>query len=87
VTVPEYYTGRNGRVFRLRRRHHSTDEGIRYVLSAVAVGAQEPAAEQGREVKADRLGEQIARGVVVETPEQHFEALWQQLRLDLDSVS
>ena len=57
----------------------------RYVLRAVPVRAEDAplAAEAAREIDTESLRDRIRLRQAVPTPEQTFEQLWQQLRLDL----
>ena len=41
--------------------------------------------EASREIDTALMRDKIHRGQVVPTPEETFEQLWQQLRLDLDA--
>lgn len=95
MRVPSYYPSRQGRVFRLQRVHEpgSTDGSFRYVLRAFRVdleSSQEsrrlPAAEVAVEVDSGEALEQVRRRQVVPTPEERFDRLWQQLRLELDAL-
>jgi hypothetical protein len=58
---------------------------MRYALRAVPVRQDGRAGhEVDREFDASLVREKIALGQAIPTPEQTFEQLWQQLRLDLD---
>jgi hypothetical protein len=85
--VPAYYRSRGGRVYRVFRISQTIDaQHSRYVLRAVPVRAQDApqAAEAAQVVDAETLRDRIRLRQVVPTPEQTYEQLWQQLRLDLD---
>lgn len=87
--VPAYYRSRQGRVFRVHRVSQSLDaRRSRYVLRAVPVRAQDVqlAAETAREIDTDSLRDRIRLHQIVPTPEETFEQLWQQLRIDLEAV-
>jgi hypothetical protein len=62
---------------------------MRYVLRAFPIrtqnGTSEASKEAVKEVDTQGLREKIANRQVVPTPEELFEQLWQQLRLDLDA--
>jgi hypothetical protein len=77
-------------MFRLQRlSERVTADRSRYVLKAIAVkvaAAQTSAAEVAREVDTEALRDKIERGLVVATPEETFEQLWQQLRVDLEAL-
>jgi hypothetical protein len=85
--VPAYYRSPGGRVYRVYRVSQTLDaEQARYILRAVPIRpTDEPhAAEAVQVVDAEMLRDRIRLRQVVPTPEQTYEQLWQQLRLDLD---
>ncbi len=87
--VPAYYRSRRGRMFRVQRlAERLGEDGERYVLrgTAVRIGAEAQRAEVARDVRADGIRERIGRGMVVPTPEETYEQLWQQLRVDLEAL-
>lgn len=95
MRVPSYYSSRQGHVFRLRRVHEPgpAQGSFRYVLRAFRVDLEsnresrrQPAAEVAVEVDSGETLEQVRRRQVVTTPEERFERLWQQLRLELDAL-
>lgn len=90
MVTPAYYRTRRGRVFRVQRRHETPADGVsRFVLCAFAVpGAwtDSPIAEASDEVTADAVRDYLQRGLVIATPEERFNALWQRLRLDLEAT-
>lgn len=95
MRVPSYYSSRQGRVFRLRRVHEPGSESgsSRYILRAfrvdLAAGSDsqtQPAAEVAVHVEGGEVLEQVRRRQVVPTPEERFDRLWQQLRLELDAL-
>jgi hypothetical protein len=59
---------------------------VRYTLRAVpiVVHGQEPGVEVACEYDTALVRDKIALGQAIPTPEETFEQLWQQLRLDLD---
>ena len=84
--VPAYYRSRGGRVYRVYRHSQTLDaDRSRYVLRAVPVRAADAstAAEAVQVIDTESLRDRIRLRQVVPTPEQTFEQLWQQLRLDL----
>jgi hypothetical protein len=84
--VPAYFRSRGGRVYRVYRHSQTLDaDRARYVLRAVPVRAEDApmTAEAAQEVDTESLRDRIRLRQVVPTPEQTFEQLWQQLRLDL----
>lgn len=93
MRIPPYYPARRGGVYRITRQHVAVDdERSRYVLRAFSVGADRqngrgpsPAAEVAEEVDARDVLERLARRQALPTPEDTFDRLWQQLRLELDA--
>jgi len=85
MAIPAYYTSRGGRVFRLKRFNEGDGESARYVLRGSPLGAGS-AVEVSQDAQVDRVRDQINRRMVLSTPEEVFENLWQQLRLDLDAL-
>jgi hypothetical protein len=63
------------------------DDRVRYCLRAVPVhphGEREAGSEVSCELDAARLLDKLRLGQTVPTPEETFEQLWQQLRIELD---
>jgi hypothetical protein len=88
VVVPAYCRSREGRVFRLLRTSQLVaPDRMRFALRAVPIKAngEDAGLEVARELDASLLRDKIARGQAIPTPEETFEQLWQQLRLDLDA--
>jgi hypothetical protein len=88
VVVPPYCRSRTGRVFRIQRISEALDtDRTRYVLRATPIrfDGQVEGVEASREFDTALMRDKILRGQVVPTPEETFEQLWQQLRLDLDA--
>jgi hypothetical protein len=86
VVVPPYCRSRQGRVFRLLRTSELVaPDRMRYALRAVPVrpAGQDSGLEVTRELDASAIRDKIARGQAIPTPEETYEQLWQQLRLDL----
>jgi hypothetical protein len=87
VAVPPYCTSRRGKVFRVTRSSELVEpDRVRYALRAepIAVHAHQAAVEAAREYDTTMVRDKIALGQAIPTPEETFEELWQQLRLDLD---
>jgi hypothetical protein len=57
---------------------------MRYVLRATPLN-NTPGKEAAKEIDAGQIREKISHRQIVPTPEETFEQLWQQLRLDIDS--
>jgi hypothetical protein len=87
VGVPPYCTSRQGKVFRVVRSSELVaPDTVRYVLRAepIALHTVDAAVEVTREYDTTLVRDKIALGQAIPTPEETFEELWQQLRLDLD---
>jgi hypothetical protein len=87
VAVPPYCTSRQGKVFRVTRSSELVaPDRVRYALRAlpIVVHGQEVAVEVAREYDTTLVRDKIALGQSIPTPEETFEELWQQLRVDLD---
>jgi hypothetical protein len=87
VVVPPYCTSRQGKVFRvLRTSQFVPPDRVRYALRAVAIklGEIDPGVEIAREYDTSFVRDKLSLRQVIPTPEETFEQLWQQLRLDLD---
>jgi len=88
MVVPAYCRSRQGRVFRIQRLSELLAPGrIRYVLRAtpIRLDGEGTGVEAAREIDAAALREKLRLGQRIQTPEDTFESLWQQLRLDLDA--
>jgi hypothetical protein len=88
MVVPPYCRSRQGRVFRIERLSEElSPERMRYALRATPIrpGQEAEGVEASREIDTALMRDKIGRGQVVPTPEETFEQLWQQLRLDLDA--
>jgi hypothetical protein len=86
--VPAYCTTASGRVFRLVRSSQLiAQDRVRYVLRAEPISNTEgaPPVELAREIDAEFIRDKIVNRQAVPTPELTFEALWAQLRQDLDA--
>jgi hypothetical protein len=58
---------------------------VRYVLRAVPVKQDgQPGHEVARDIDAAHVRDKLAMRQAIPTPEDTFEALWQQLRVDLN---
>jgi hypothetical protein len=86
VAVPAYCTSRQGKVFRVTRSSELVVDRVRYALRAVpiALHGHDACVEVAREYDTTLVRDKIALGQAIPTPEETFEQLWQQLRLDLD---
>ena len=86
--MPAYCTTASGRVFRLVRfSQRVAEDRVRYALRAEPLGTSDDSAplELAREIDAEFIRDKIANRQAVPTPETTFEALWAQLRQDLDA--
>jgi len=87
VAVPAYCTSRQGKVFRVSRSSRLVaPDRVRYALRAVPIflRGQDAVVEVAREYDTTLVRDKISLGQAIPTPEDTFEELWQQLRLDLD---
>jgi len=87
VVVPQYCTSRQGKVFRLLRSSALVaPDRVRYALRAVPIKVQpdDSGLEVAYELDSASVRDKIALGQTIPTPEDTYEQLWQQLRLDLD---
>ena len=82
--MPAYCRSRTGRVFRIQRFSEDVEGRMRYVLRATAIG-QTQGVEASREIDPALMRDKVRHGQVVPTPEETFDQLWQQLRLDLEA--
>ncbi len=88
MVVPGYGRSPSGRVFRLTRTSTLIGQDrIRFILRAEPIGGDGARGgfERSRDVDGWLLRDKIAHGLAIPTPEETYESLWQQLRLDLDS--
>jgi hypothetical protein len=88
MVVPPYCRSRSGRVFRIQRRSEPLDDhGRRYTLRAtpIRIGSVD-GHEATRELDQEQVRDKIHNRQIVPSPEDIFEQLWQQLRLELDSL-
>ena len=75
-------------MFRLLRNSELiAPDRMRFALRAVPIkpSSIDTGLEVTREVDAALVRDKIAHGQAIPTPEDTFEQLWQQLRLDLDA--
>jgi hypothetical protein len=87
VVVPPYCKSRQGRVFRVSRSSEFiAPDRFRYALRAVAIklGERDPGVEIAAEFDTSFVRDKLSMRQSIPTPEDTFEQLWQQLRLDLD---
>ena len=84
--MPPYCRSREGRVYRVVRCSELVAvDRVRYALRAVPVkGDGNPGHEVAREFDTSLVRERLALRQAIPTPEDTFESLWQQLRVDLD---
>ena len=88
MVVPAYCSTASGRVFRLVRSSQLiAQDRVRYVLRAEPISNAEgsPPVELAREIDTEFIRDKIVNRQAVPTPEITFEALWAQLRQDLDA--
>jgi hypothetical protein len=88
VVVPPYCQSRRGRLFRvLRSSRLVAPDRMRFVLRAmpIMIGSEDAGLEVAREYLASDVRDKIVNHQAIPTPEETFELLWEQLRLDLDT--
>ena len=88
MVVPPYCRSAEGRVFRLLRSSQLVaPDRMRFVLRAQPINSDENTAgvERVRELDTDLIRDKIQHHQAIPTPESTFEALWQQLRIDLNA--
>jgi hypothetical protein len=88
MIVPAYCRSSSGRVYRVVRSSHLVGaDRVRFVLRAQAINATDRAGdvEVWRELDTELILDKVANNQFVPTPETTFEALWSQLKLDLDA--
>jgi hypothetical protein len=88
VVVPPYCQSRRGRVFRvLRSSALVAPDRMRFALRAmpILIGSDDAGLEVAREYVTTDVRDKIVNHQAVPTPEDTFEQLWQQLRLELDA--
>jgi hypothetical protein len=87
VIVPPYCLSRDGRVFRLlRSSQFLAPDRMRYALRAVPIKSNglDSGLEATREVDASSVLDKVANHQAIQTPEETFEQLWQQLQQEVD---
>jgi hypothetical protein len=85
--VPPYCRSRQGTVFRISRSSELVGpDRVRYALRAVAIklSGSDPGVEVACEYDTSFVRDKLSMRQTIPTPEDTFEQLWQQLRLDLD---
>lgn len=88
MVVPPYCQSRRGRVYRvLRLSSLVAPDRMRFALRAMPIllGSDDPGLEVAREFITSEVRDKIINHQAIPTPEDTFEQLWQQLRVDLDS--
>jgi len=87
MVAPPYCRALDGRLYRIVRSSEMVGpDRVRFALRAHAVNPHStcPDLELAHEVDLALIRDKIANHHVIPTPESTFEALWQQLRVDLD---
>ena len=87
MVVPPYYRSAGGRVFRLLRSSQQiAPDRVRFVLRAQPINADDDSTtvELARELDTDLIRDKIQHRQAIPTPEATYEALWQQLQVDLN---
>jgi len=88
VVVPPYCQSRRGRLFRvLRSSELVAPDRMRFALRAVPIliGGEDAGLEVVREYVTSEVRDKIVNHQAIPTPEDTFEQLWQELRLELDT--
>jgi hypothetical protein len=88
MVVPPYCRSMGGQMFRvLRFSEMVAPDRVRFSLRAQALSPHSACSdlELAREVDTAQIRDKIANRHVIPTPESTFEALWEQLRVDLDA--
>ncbi len=88
MVVPPYCQSRRGRVFRvLRSSRLVAPDRIRFALRAmpILIGSDDAGLEVACEYVTSEVRDKISNHQAIPSPEETFEHLWQQLRLDLDT--
>ena len=88
MVVPPYCRSAGGRVFRLLRSSQLVaPDRVRFVLRAQAINSGDDTAdvELTRELDAELIRDKIQHHQAIPTPEATYEALWQQLQVDLNA--
>lgn len=88
MVVPPYCRTRAGRVFRLERSTlRLAPDRVQYLLRALPIGraAAAPPLTVSREIDVDLLRDKLANRQAIPTPEDTFDALFDQLRRELDA--
>jgi hypothetical protein len=87
VVVPPYCVSRDGKVFRLlRSSQFLAPDRMRYALRAVPIKSNDldTGLEATREFDASSVLDKVANHQAIQTPEETFEQLWQQLQQEVD---
>ena len=88
MVVPPYCQSRRGRVFRvLRSSALVAPDRMRFALRAlpILIGSDDAGLEVVRDYITSEVRDKIVNHQSIPTPEETFEQLWQQLRLELDA--
>jgi len=87
VVVPPYCVSRDGKVFRLlRSSQFLAPDRMRYALRAVPITSNslDIGLEATREFDASSVLDKVVNHQAIQTPEETFEQLWQQLQQEVD---
>ena len=87
MVVPPYWVSRDGKVFRLlRSSQFIIPDRMRFVLRAVPIksNALDTGVEATREFDAGGVLDKVANHQAIQTPEETFEQLWQQLQQEVE---
>lgn len=88
MVVPPYCQSRRGRVFRvLRSSKLVAPDRMRFALRAlpILIGSEDAGLEVAREYITSDVRDKVVNHQAIPTPEETFEQLWQELRLELDT--
>ena len=86
--MPPYCQTQRGRVYRvLRSSCLVAPDRMRFTLRAmpILIGSDDAGLEVAREYVTSEVRDKIVNHQAIPTPEQTFEQLWQQLRVELDT--
>jgi hypothetical protein len=87
VVVPQYFVSRAGKVFRLlRSSQFLAPDRMRYALRAVPIKSNglDIGLEATREFDGSSVLDKVQNHQAIQTPEETFEQLWQQLQQEVD---
>jgi len=87
VIVPPYCLSREGKVFRLLRSSQLVaPDRMRFALRAAPITStgEDSGLEATREFDASSVLDKVTNHQAIQTPEETFEQLWQQLQQEVD---